>query len=140
MRDVDNNGVVRMLQQVAWSYGRMEGWSYFEQAAKSQAGEEDVKKATDKGDEKDKDYHSNFMYTFNKDEETAGKKVNTTKATYGLFLKNLFQDLEEEDDTLLPHLETKENWATWKTMMIKMIPHMEEYSMVLAKYMYCMLN
>ena len=53
--------------------------------------------------------------------------------------KNLFQDLEEED-ALLPHLKTKENWATWKTMMIKMIPQMEEYSTVLAKYIHCMLN
>ena len=75
MHDVENNGVVRMLQQVAWSYGRMEGWSYFE----SLAGEEDDKKATDQGDEKVKDYHSNFMNTYNflnKDEDTAGKKVN----------------------------------------------------------------
>ena len=55
------------------------------------------------------------------------------------YSQKIVQDLEEED-ALLPHLKTKENWATWKTMMIKMIPQMEEYSMVLAKYMTCMLN
>ena len=57
----------------------------------------------------------------------------------------LLQDLEEEDAafddfTPLPHLRTKENWATWKTNMMGMMPQMEEYSKVLAMYMHCMLN
>ena len=40
----------------------------------------------------------------------------------------------------LPHLETAEDWNTWKMNMLTMEDHMDEYSEILALYMHCMLK
>ena len=40
----------------------------------------------------------------------------------------------------LPHLNTVEDWNTWKANMLTMKPHMQEHSKLLAIYMHCMLK
>merc|ERR1712243_95315 len=122
----------------------------------------DFDKTKEGNDKKNEDLVSNlFKYHFDKTPENDNDKENVNLVSnflkYDLdktknikddkkeedLVSNLFKkyDVDKtEDNEKVPHLQSPEDWETWKLSMKTMEPLMEKYNKYLAIYMYCMLN
>merc|ERR1711962_351929 len=122
----------------------------------------DFDKTKEGNDKKNEDLVSNlFKYHFDKTPGNDNDKENTNLVSKFLkydfdktkngkddkkeedLVSNLFKkyDVDKtEDNEKVPHLQSPENWETWKLSMKTMEPLMEKYNKYLAIYMYCMLN
>jgi len=80
---------------------------------------------------------SNFLkYDFG--ETKNGKDEKNKDLVSNLFKKYDVDKMEDEEK--VPHLQSPEDWQTWKLSMKTMEPLMEKYNKYLAIYMHCMLN
>merc|ERR1712002_302030 len=98
----------------------------------------DFDKTKEGNDKKNEDLVSNSLkYSFDKTPRNDDDKKNMNLVSN--FLKKYDVD-KSEDNEKVPHLQSPEDWETWKLSMKTMEPLMEKYNKYLAIYMYCMLN
>jgi len=149
-KDQETQQAVQEMNQKPKKVNDWEGNVYsYHFVDKDQETEEAVKnldknaKVDDKDQETKKvnDWEGNvYSYHFvDKDEETE-QAVLKMKDDIGKVGSKYLDGGDGKSVKPLPHLESVEDWNTWKMNMLTMKEHMDEYSQILALYMHCMLK